>query len=621
MRVTWPRCGQRRPTSLQGFVTDQQQAGARLFAVARQVARLPPRSAAAQALAAGLPPVAGRFYQANYEFQEHVGRQFGQLTDSSAHALRTGLAWSAAALGIALLLVLAGSLSTVWTITRPLRALTATVRRLTAGDRSVRAAVTGSAEVREVARSVNAQADEADRLRGQQAEYNRLRTVAREAGLRIREHLAAADVLSEAQAAVQRNLQADFVYLRLVEDGRLAGRVGHDFARDRRRLRRGPLRVPDSTLGGLHDLFRAQTSLVIRDIQGAEGEKLAALYSPELLELARLAGVHSLLITPFGVGSELLGTIVAQRIHVGHAWTPAEVDAVESIAADLGRGLNHARLYEAENRLVGDLKALDAAKSDFFATVSHELRSPLTTIEGYLEMLDDDDADPVTPRQRTMLATIGRSATRLHNLVDDVFTLAKLESSAFRAEMRPLRVADVVAGAVEAVRPSAAAAKLRLSCPPPAADLIVSGNPGQLERVLINLLSNAVKFTPAPGEVEVDAAADDGLAVIRVRDTGIGIPEHDQKELFTRFYRASNAIARRIPGTGLGLTIVAHHRDRPRWRAEPGVPGGRGDHGDPPAPAARARGQAPTKNGLEPAGVPGVAPGLARPGPVTKNRA
>jgi two-component system, OmpR family, phosphate regulon sensor histidine kinase PhoR len=543
-------------TSLQRFVTDQQQAGARLFAVAGQVARLPPRSAAAQALAAGLPPVAGRFYQANYEFQEHVGRQFGQLTDNSAHALRTGLAWSAAALGIALLLVLAASLSTVWTITRPLQALTATLRRLTAGDRSVRAAVTGSAEVREVARSVNAQADEADRLRGQQAEYNRLRAVARDAGLRIREHLAAADVLSEAQAVVQRNLQADFVYLRLAGDGRLAGRVGHDFP-ETVTAYDVVLRVRDGTLGRLRDLFLAQTSLVIRDLQGAEGEKLATLYSPELLEITRQAGVHSLLVTPFGVGSELLGTIVAQRIHAGHAWTPAEVDAVESIAADLGRGLNHARLYEAENRLVGDLKALDAAKSDFFATVSHELRSPLTTIEGYLEMLDEDDADPLTPRQRTMLATIGRSATRLHNLVDDVFTLAKLESSAFRAEMRPLRVADLVAGAVEAVRPSAAAAKLRLTCPPPAADLIVSGNPGQLERVLINLLSNAVKFTPAPGEVEVDAAADDGLAVIRVRDTGIGIPEHDQKELFTRFYRASNAIARRIPGTGLGLTIVA----------------------------------------------------------------
>jgi len=479
---------------------------------------------------------------------------YAGVTDRSADSLRVGLAWGAGALGIALLLVLAASLSTLWTITRPLHALTATVRRLTAGDRSARAAVTGSAEVREVARSINAQADEADRLREEQAEYNRLRTVAREAGLRIREHLAAADVLSEAQAAVQKNLKADIVYLRLVEGGRLAGRVGYDFA-ETVAADDALQRVQRDTLAGLHELFRAQASLVIRDIQGAEGDKLAALYSPELLEIARLAGVHSLLITPFGVGSDLLGTIVAQRIHVGHAWTPAEVDAVESIAADLGRGLNHARLYEAENRLVGDLKALDAAKSDFFATVSHELRSPLTTIEGYLEMLADD-ASPVTPRQRTMLATISRSAASLHNLVDDVFTLAKLESSAFRAEMHPLHVADVVTSAVAAVRPSVTAAKLRLTCPQPATDLIVAGNPGQLERVLINLLSNAVKFTPERGEVEVATAADGDAAVIQVRDTGIGIPEHDQKELFTRFYRASNAIARRIPGTGLGLTIV-----------------------------------------------------------------
>ena len=375
--------------------------------------------------------------------------------------------------------------------------------------------------------------------------------------------------------------------------------------------RPSPLTTPSGafiahTLEGLHDLFRSQTSLVIRDIQGAKGEKLAALYSPELLDLARLGGVHSLLITPFGVGAELLGTIVAQRIHVSHAWTPAEVDAVESIAADLGRGLNHARLYEAENRLVGDLKALDVAKSDFFATVSHELRSPLTTIEGYLEMLVDEDADPVTERQRTMLATIGRSAAHLHNLVDDVFTLATLESSAFGVAMHPLRVADVVTGAVDAIRPSAVAAKLRLTCPPPAADLIVSGNPAQLERVLVNLLSNAVKFTPERGEVEVAAAGDDDAAVIWVRDTGIGIPEYDQKELFARYYRASNAVAHRNPGHRARAGDRPHDRDRPRRRVEPGVPGGRGNHGDRTAAVARARAS------VTAAGQPPAAPGPAR---------
>jgi two-component system, OmpR family, phosphate regulon sensor histidine kinase PhoR len=543
-------------TNLQGYITAQQRAGAQLFAIARQVTHLPPRSATAQAQAGRIPLIAGRFYLANYEFQEHVAHQFAGHTDQSLHALRAGLAWSAGALGVAVLLVLATSLSTVWTITRPLHALTATVRRLTAGDRAARAAVTGSAEVREVATSVNAQADEADRLRAQEAEHNRLRAAAREAGLLIREHLNASDVLAEAQSAVQRTLLPhDVVYLRLVEDGKLTSRVGQDVAQtvaadDAVR------RVPEHTPEALHQLFRVQASLVVSDIHGAEGQEFARVYSQELLGMAVASGIQSVLVTPFGVGSGLLGTIVAQRLRAGRPWTPAEVDAVESVAADLGRGLNHARLYEAENRLVGDLKALDAAKSDFFATVSHELRSPLTTIEGYLEMLTDGDADPLTRGQRAMLATIGRGAARLHHLVDDVFTLAKLESSAFSVEMHPVDLAEVIAGAVDAMRPPAAAGKLTLTCSEPPVDLVVPGDPGQLERMLINLLSNAVKFTPERGHVEVTTAADHGSAVIQVRDTGIGIPAPDQKALFTRFYRASNAIERRIPGTGLGLTIV-----------------------------------------------------------------
>src|SRR5258708_6193640 len=106
----------------------------------------------------------------------------------------------------------------------------------------------------EVAQPVTARGDGGDGRREEGAEYNRLRTVAREAGLRIREHLAAADVLSEAQATVQKNLQADIVYLRLVEGGRLAGRVGYDFAETVAADDAGQ-RVHQHTLEGLHALF------------------------------------------------------------------------------------------------------------------------------------------------------------------------------------------------------------------------------------------------------------------------------------------------------------------------------------------------------------------------------
>jgi signal transduction histidine kinase len=155
-----------------------------------------------------------------------------------------------------------------------------------------------------------------------------------------------------------------------------------------------------------------------------------------------------------------------------------------------------------------------------------------------------------------MLEAIDRSTVRLRNLVDDVFTLAKLESGAFTTVMRPVDLTDVARAAAEAVRPSVIAGELALTISATDGELMVDGDASQLDRVVINLLSNAVKFTPKGGCVELSAFAEGRSAVIRVRDTGIGIPASDQKELFNRFFRASNATGRSIPGTGLGLAIV-----------------------------------------------------------------
>ena len=466
--------------------------------------------------------------------------------------------------------MLAASLSTLRTVTWPLQRLSATVRRLTAGDDAARAAVIGSAEVREVAQAINLQADESSRLRAQEAENNRLRAMTRQAGLRIREHLVADDVVSEAWAVLDQTVDADVMYLRLLEDGRPGAPVG----------RPPPWLQPSDVIGQqlkseevteLHQLFRAQASKVTQDVDGADGGNIP----PRIRDTLRRAGVVSQLLTPFGVGSDLLGIVIAQRLRAGHPWTTAEVDAVESIAADLGRGLHHARLYEKENRLVEDLRSLDRAKSDFFATVSHELRAPLTSIEGYVEMLRDEEAGPVTPDQKDMLQAVDRSAIRLRNLIDDVFMLAKLESGAFSTVRRPVNLAEVIAGAAEAVRPSLASKGIGLTVDFPEPDLMVDGDASELDRVLVNLLSNAVKFTPERGRVEVTAAAENSCAVIRVKDTGIGIPEQEQGKLFSRFFRASNARQNAIPGTGLGLTIVRtivdNHGGEISLTSEPGA--------------------------------------------------
>jgi signal transduction histidine kinase/HAMP domain-containing protein len=536
---------------VRGLIGVQARLGAQWFALAPRAAAVRPGTRAATVLLGRSARLGTEFARATAATQQTLNDSISGLGAASRGRLEHRLAWSGAALAVAVLLVLAASLSTVYTVTRPMRRITATVRRLTAGDYSARAPVAGSAEVRQVAESINTQADESDRLRAAEAESNRLRAMAREAGLRIREHLVARDVLDAATLAVEQIVDADVAYLRLMEDGQVGAVVGQapGWVIPTAALR---AQLTPAAMDGLRALFRAQASTVINDLASAE----AGLMPPQTRQALCEAGVGALLIAPFGVGSELLGAIVLHRMHPSRPWTPAEVDAMESVAADLGRGLNHARLYETENRLVEDLKALDLAKSSFFATVSHELRAPLTTIEGYVEMFGDGEAGEVTSQQRQMLEAIDRSTVRLRNLVDDVFTLAKLESGAFTTVMRPVDLSDVLRAAADAVRPSVIAGELDLTISATGGELMVDGDASQLDRVLINLLSNAVKFTPKGGRVEVSGYAEGKSAVLRVRDTGIGIPASDQKELFNRFYRASNATGRSIPGTGLGLAIV-----------------------------------------------------------------
>ena len=224
----------------------------------------------------------------------------------------------------------------------------------------------------------------------------------------------------------------------------------------------------------------------------------------------RQAGIVSQLITPFGVGDELMGIITAGRLHAGH-WTDAEVGVVESIAADLGRGLHHARLYEEENRLVEELTAVDRAKSDFVATVSHELRTPLTSVTGYVEMLLDGDLGELEPEQERTLEKVNRNATRLKDLIEDLLTLSSMESGTFTMVTRPVNLLEIISEAVDDIAPAVSSKGLTLATTCPRDGLVVNGDSKQLVRVLANLLSNAVKFTLAGGHIDVSAEAAERL--------------------------------------------------------------------------------------------------------------
>jgi len=500
------------------------------------------------------------FYQASDQLQTRLQAEGAAAASSGARAVDHVVTVASVLAMVAALLGLAAALAIIHGVNGPLRGLVAILRRLTAGDHAARAQVTGPAEMREVARSLNALADESDRLRAHEAETSKLRAMARETGLRVREHLRVEDLLREAKDAIESSFGADVAYLHLKRDGVLGLPVGHE----------DDWLFPGSFLAVLRsegdalfrDLFQRNASLVYQDIPGADGD----LLPPRIRDPLRAAGIVAEVIVPFGAGSEMLGIIVAARMSRGRPWTEAEVSAVEAVAADVGRGLHHARLYEAENRLVDELRGVDQVKSDFLATVSHELRTPLTSIAGYIEILRDRTAGPLTTAQEQMLDSLDRNTARLRHLIEDVLTLSKIESGAFTSRMRPVSLTEIVSAGVMALQPAAAARGLTLSWQDTDRRLMVSGDSAQLDRLVMNLLSNAVKFTPEGGSVSVGTGCDGGLAVLRVSDTGIGIPERDHHELFTRFFRASNAVEESIPGTGLGLAIVRtilanHHGD------------------------------------------------------------
>ena len=192
-------------------------------------------------------------------------------------------------------------------------------------------------------------------------------------------------------------------------------------------------------------------------------------------------------------------------------------------------------------------------KEEFFALVSHELRTPLTAIIGHVELLLADAAPD--GEDRRSLDVVARNAARLLRLVGDLLFVAQVQAGAPSIVPGEVDLAAIVREAVDAARPAAEKAGVTLDL---RAEPVLPGHGDRdrLAQALDNLLSNAIKFTPAGGGVDVRLRAEGEHALLEVADTGIGIPAAEQGRLFERFFRASSATERAIPGIGLGLTIV-----------------------------------------------------------------
>jgi signal transduction histidine kinase len=212
----------------------------------------------------------------------------------------------------------------------------------------------------------------------------------------------------------------------------------------------------------------------------------------------------------------------------------------------------HAQLTLQNARLV----EADRLKDEFVALISHDLRTPLTSIVGYVELALDEAVEPPLDRERRgYLQVVSRSSERLLRLVDDLLFIARLQAGRLVLEPTQLDLCTVATQAVEEARPRAEAKGVAISFGSDTA-VMIEVDKGRIFQLLDNLITNAIKFTPEGGSIDVRVAPQLDGAVIEVSDTGIGLEPGEAELVFDRFFRSARVVAQHTPGTGLGLFIA-----------------------------------------------------------------
>ncbi len=270
---------------------------------------------------------------------------------------------------------------------------------------------------------------------------------------------------------------------------------------------------------------------------------------------SRLAARHGLRLAvgaPISSGGAILGalTLYGDRVE----------DPEDSLTALLAGVAAHAGQYLERRRAEELLVELARTKDEFLAMVTHELRNPLSVITGTAALVSDELEDLSPQQHRQYLHTITRNAERLAVMAGDLLDLARLEAGHFGINPCAADLAEIIEQSLHTARSAAADKDLTIDVEV-SPQLFLHADPERLRQVADNLIGNAMKYTPAGGTLTITAHTQgdgdgDGRIVWTVADTGIGIPAADRPRLFRRFYRASTAVAHRIPGTGLGLVVT-----------------------------------------------------------------
>lgn len=279
---------------------------------------------------------------------------------------------------------------------------------------------------------------------------------------------------------------------------------------------------------------------------------------------------HCALVLPLanGVGYVLIGD------RLGGAYSERDKRVLRAISNELQIAIQNARSVEEVRRLNATLqqridsatrelrasneklKKLDATKDEFVSMASHQLRTPLTSVKGYISMLLEGDAGKITEQQRALLGEAFTSSERMVRLISDFLNVSRLQTGKFTIDAHATDLARVIGDEIDAVRGIAEShgQQLHYSGPETLPDVMIDED--KTRQVIMNFIDNAIYYSPEGSIITVKLRASRGQVVFEVHDRGIGVPRAEQDQLFTKFFRAENARRQRPDGTGVGLFLA-----------------------------------------------------------------
>lgn len=296
-----------------------------------------------------------------------------------------------------------------------------------------------------------------------------------------------------------------------------------------------------------------------------------------VLRLSKDAGsIYSIFVNALPSISLILLLLVILCMIPAHFLTGRLIRPIVSLAENLDEGLDETD-YEELTPFVNMIKEQHQnimknamMRQEFTANVSHELKTPLTSISGYAELIETGMASEADVTR--FAHGIHSSANRLLTLINDIIRLSELDATEVEATFERLNLYQLAAACVELLAMNAEKHEVSISIS--GSECYINGNRQMMEELLYNLCDNAIRYNNAGGKVEVEVYPGNRETVLTVRDTGIGIPKEHQERIFERFYRVDKSRSKSTGGTGLGLAIVKHiiakHNARMELDSEPG---------------------------------------------------